>query len=103
MKEERVVVSHLLIKRVGIARKLGGEEIGRAHPTSLREMAMAGYGRTAPPPAMGILFLEPRNAEKDRFRTHEGLVIRAWDAAADPLAPFVSRLRGDGSREGPQV
>jgi hypothetical protein len=63
----------------------------------------AGYGRTAPPPAMGILFLEPRNAEKDRFRTHEGLVIRAWDAAADPLAPFVSRLRGDGSREGPQV
>ena len=62
----------------------------------------AGYGRTAPPAAMGILLLEPRSAEKDRFRTHEGLVIRTWDAAADPLAPFVSRLRGDRSGEGPQ-
>ena len=62
----------------------------------------AGFGRTAPPPSIGILFLEPRTAEKDRFRTHEGVVIRTWDTAADPLAPFVSRLRGDRSGEGPQ-
>jgi len=54
----------------------------------------AGYGRTAPAPLMGILLLEPRTPEKDRFRTHEALVIRTWDGAADPLAPFVSRLRG---------
>ena len=54
----------------------------------------AGYGRTGPAPALGIFLLEPRNAEKDRFRSQQGIVLRAWEAAADPLAPFISRLRG---------
>jgi hypothetical protein len=54
----------------------------------------AGYGRTRPAPALAICLLEPRTPDKDRFRTHEAIVLRAWDAAPDPLAPFVSRLRG---------
>jgi Domain of unknown function (DUF4062)/MTH538 TIR-like domain (DUF1863) len=58
----------------------------------------AGYGRTGPPPALAICLLEPRTPEKERFRTHEGLVIRAWDEAADPLAPFIATL--GGGREG---
>jgi hypothetical protein len=52
----------------------------------------AGFGRTAAPPALAICLLEPRTAEKERFRTHEGLVIHAWDAGGDPLEPFVSRV-----------
>jgi len=54
----------------------------------------AGYGRTAPPPALAICLLEPKTAEKERFRTHEGAVIRAWEGAPEPLAPFIARLRG---------
>jgi hypothetical protein len=54
----------------------------------------AGYGRTGPPPALGICLLEPRTAEKERFRTHEGIVLRTWDATPEPLTPFLARLRG---------
>jgi hypothetical protein len=54
----------------------------------------AGYGRTGPPPALAICLLEPKTAEKERFRTHEGVVIRAWEATPEPLAPFIARLRG---------
>ena len=65
----------------------------------MRELQkIAGYGRTGPPPALAICLLEPRTPEKDRFRTHEGLVVRAWDQEADPLAPFIAGL--DGGREG---
>lgn len=62
----------------------------------------AGYGRTGPAPALAICLLEPRTPEKDRFRTHEGVVIQSWDAAAEPLAPFLSRLRAHplGGHEG---
>jgi len=56
----------------------------------------AGQGRTGPPPAMAICLLEPRTPEKERFRTHEGVVIQSWDGAAEPLAPFLARLRGEG-------
>jgi hypothetical protein len=56
----------------------------------------AGYGRTGPPPALGICLLAPRTAEKERFRTHEGVVIQSWDSSPEPLAPFLARLRGEG-------
>ena len=72
----------------------------------------AGYGRTAPPPAVAIGLVEPRSPEKDRFRTHEATVVRAWDSdAAGALAPFIARLRAraaadddvnrDGAGKGP--
>lgn len=54
----------------------------------------AGYGRTGPQPALAICLLEPRTPEKDRFRSHEAVVIQSWDPAPEPLAPFLSRLRG---------
>jgi hypothetical protein len=54
----------------------------------------AGFGRTLPPPSLAICLIEPRTAEKDRFRTHEGRVLRAWEGTpADALAPFVTQLR----------
>lgn len=61
----------------------------------------AGYGRTGPPPALAICFVEPQTPEKERFRTHDGVVIRAWEVESDPLAPFIVRLRG--GPEGPPV
>ena len=54
----------------------------------------AGYGRTGPPPALAICLLAPRTPEKERFRTHEAVVIQSWDTAPEPLAPFLSRLPG---------
>jgi hypothetical protein len=62
----------------------------------------AGYGRTLPPPALAICLVEPRTPEKDRFRTHEALVMRAWEADRGvALGPFLDRLRGvDGGRRG---
>ena len=60
----------------------------------------AGYGRTGAAPSLAICLLEPRTPEKDRFRSHEALVIQSWDAAAQPLAPFVARLRGHEGRPG---
>ena len=60
----------------------------------------AGYGRTLPPPALAICLVEPRTAEKDRFRTHEGLVLRAWEGSLPAaVGSFIARLRGGG--EGP--
>ncbi len=63
----------------------------------------AGYGRTLPPPTIAICLLEPRTPEKDRFRTHEAVVIQSWDPTPEPLAPFLSKLRGHPLRghEGP--
>ena len=59
----------------------------------------AGYGRTLPPPALAFCLIEPRTAEKDRFRTHDGVVLRGWEGnPAGALAPYLARLRGqDGA------
>jgi hypothetical protein len=58
----------------------------------------AGYGRTLPPPSLAICVLDPRTPEKERFRTHEGRVVRAWEAApAAALAPYVADLRQRGT------
>jgi hypothetical protein len=64
----------------------------------LRELQKsAGYGRTKPAPAVAICLVPPKTAEKDRFRTHEAMVIRLSDGdVADPLAPFIARVRRDG-------
>jgi hypothetical protein len=62
----------------------------------LRELQKSrGYGRTKPMPAVAISLLPPRTTDKERFRTHEALVIPQWDGfSPEPLQPLISRLRG---------
>jgi hypothetical protein len=55
----------------------------------------AGYGRTKPEPEIGICLIAPRTPEKERFRTHKGILLPQWDGLApDPWQPFVARLKG---------
>jgi hypothetical protein len=61
----------------------------------LRELQKsAGYGRTKPLRAVGISLLAPVTEEKERFRTHEALVIHQLGGfAPDPLLPFITQLQ----------
>ena len=61
----------------------------------LRELQKsAGYGRTKPAPLVGITLIAPRTAEKERFRTHEAIVIPQFEGfSPEPLRQFVSRLQ----------
>jgi hypothetical protein len=61
----------------------------------LRELQKsAGYGRTKPAPSIAISLIPPKTADKERFRTHEALVIRQLDGfSPDPLRPFVSSVK----------
>jgi hypothetical protein len=61
----------------------------------LRELQKsAGYGRTKPAPTIAISLIPPRTADKERFRTHEALVISQLDGfSPHPLRPFVSRVK----------
>jgi hypothetical protein len=61
----------------------------------LRELQKsAGYGRIKPAPTIAISLIPPKTADKERFRTHEALVIRQLDGfSPDPLRPFVSRVK----------
>jgi hypothetical protein len=61
----------------------------------LREVQKSpGYGRTKPLPAVGIALIAPRTPEKERFRTHEALVIPQWDGPVpDALQDFVARVK----------
>jgi len=65
----------------------------------LREIQKSpGYGRTKPLPVVGIALIAPRTPEKDRFRTHEALVIPQWDGPVpDVLQKFVTRVKGPHS------
>jgi len=62
----------------------------------LRELQKSpGYGRSKPMPTMAISLVPPRTPNKERFRTHEALVIPQWEGfSAEPLQPLISRLRG---------
>lgn len=54
----------------------------------------AGYGRTKPAPPVAICLVSPRTPDKERFRTHEAMVIPQWDGVSlETLRPFVSRLK----------
>jgi hypothetical protein len=69
----------------------------------LREVQKsAGYGRSKVKPVVGICLIAPQTPEKERFRTHEALLIPQWTGLSpDGLQPFVSRLKQDaGSRQG---
>lgn len=61
----------------------------------LRELQKsAGYGRTKESPVVGIALIPPKTAEKERFRTHEAVIIPQLEGfSADPLHSFISRLK----------
>jgi hypothetical protein len=61
----------------------------------LRELQKsAGYGRTKASPTVGIVLIPPRTAEKERFRTHEALIIPQFAGfSPDSLQPFIARLK----------
>ena len=63
-----------------------------------------GYGRVGPSPVVGICLIPPKTAEKERFRTHEALVVPQWAGLSpEALEKFVSRMKEHGepgSRDG---
>jgi hypothetical protein len=61
----------------------------------LRELQKsAGYGRTKPQPAVGISLITPQTPEKERFRTHEALVIPQFSGfSPDSLQSFISQIK----------
>jgi len=61
----------------------------------LREVQKSpGYGRTKPAPVVGVLLAPPKFADKERFRTHEAMVIPQFDGfSPDTLRQFISSLQ----------
>lgn len=61
----------------------------------LRELQKApGYGRTKPRPVVGVCLVGARTPEKERFRSHDALVIPQWDGVSIPaLQPFITQLK----------
>ena len=61
----------------------------------LRELQkIAGYGRSKPIVAKAVYIAAPDTADKQRFRTHDALVINSGGAfTPSALEPFVSRMR----------
>jgi hypothetical protein len=46
-------------------------------------------------PTVAISLVPPRTPDKERFRTHEALVIPQWDGfSPEPLQPLISSLNG---------
>ncbi len=62
----------------------------------LRELQKSpGYGRSKPTPIVAISLVPPRTPDKERFRTHEALVMPQWDGfSKEPLQPLISSLKG---------
>jgi TIR domain len=60
----------------------------------LREVQKSpGYGRTKPAPVVGVALAPPRTPDKERFRTHEAMVIPQFDGfSPDALQQFISSL-----------
>lgn len=61
----------------------------------LRELQKsAGYGRTKPAPVVAISLIPPATSEKERFRTHEAMLIpQLTGFSPDALQPFISLLK----------
>jgi hypothetical protein len=61
----------------------------------LRELQKApGYGRTKPRPVVGICLVGARTPEKERFRSHDALVIPQWDGVSlAGLQTFITQLK----------
>jgi hypothetical protein len=62
----------------------------------LRELQKStGYGRTKASPVVGIVLIPPATAEKERFRSHENMIISQLTGfSPESLQPFISRLKG---------
>jgi hypothetical protein len=62
----------------------------------LREIQKSpGYGRAKPAPVVGIIVAPPRSTEKERFRTHEAIVVPQFEGlSAEALQPFIMSLKG---------
>lgn len=62
----------------------------------LRELQkIAACGRTKPAPIVVVCLLPPKTPEKERFRTHEAIVVSNWDGLSPgPWQPIISRLKG---------
>lgn len=60
----------------------------------LREVQKSpGYGRTKPSPVVGISLAPPKTLDKERFRTHEAMVIPQFDGfSPQALQQFISSL-----------
>ena len=61
----------------------------------LRELQKsAGYGRTKASPIIAIALIPPKTPDKERFRTHEALIVsQLSNPSPDALHPFISRLK----------
>lgn len=64
----------------------------------LRELQKApGYGRTKPKPVAGVCLIGARTPEKERFRSHDAVVVPQWTGVSvEALAPFLTRLKAGG-------
>src|SRR5262245_18150759 len=71
---------------------------GRAHELWLRSklrdlQKIAGYGRSKPMQGKAVYISAPETEPKQRFRTHEALVIRNFGAfSPDALAPLLAQI-----------
>jgi hypothetical protein len=65
----------------------------------LRELQKApGYGRIKPRPVVGVCLIGARSPEKEKFRSHDALVMPQWDGVALPaLQPFIEQLKAGHS------
>ena len=55
---------------------------------------VAGFGRAAPAPTTGVYLGPPNSPEKDRFRTHEAIVMTGLHRAPEiALEPFIAALK----------
>ncbi len=61
----------------------------------LRELQKcAAYRETRTPPPIAICLISPRTPVKERFRTHQAILIPQWDGPApETLQPFVAGLK----------
>ncbi|MEX2272078.1 MAG: hypothetical protein WD690_11425 [Vicinamibacterales bacterium] len=61
----------------------------------LRELQKApAYGRVKRRPVVGVCLIGARTSEKERFRSHEALVLPQWDGVSLPaLQPFITQLK----------
>ncbi len=68
-----------------------GKNASQTKPAKLKS---AGYGRTKPAPVVAISLIPPATSEKERFRTHEAMLIPPLTGfSPDALQPFISLLK----------
>lgn len=61
----------------------------------LRELQKCtAYRESRTPPQIGVCLMAPRTPVKERFRTHQAVLVPQWEGLApEALQPFVSRLK----------